>query len=123
MKLDMTAPLVGFDGLPLEQDFIGSDGKKAKRPVVLRDVIITALNSPGPRYAEESVEEKFKRGFLSVEAHTKSEIEVTVEDAAMMKKLVAASFAPLLVYRAHLALDGREMNPESKGTSGYRGVG
>jgi len=113
MKLNMKAPIIGFDGVPLEQDFTAADGKKQKRPVVLRDIIITALNTPGPRYMEETPEEKFKRGFLCIEAHTKDEIDVSAEEAAMMKRCVAAGYAPLLVYRAHLALDGKDMNPES----------
>lgn len=112
MKLNMKAPIIGFDGVQMEQEFTKSDGKKEQRGVVLRDILITALMSPGPRYAEESAEEKFKRGFLSVEAHTKDELEVSAEDAALMKRCVAAGYAPVLVYRAHLALDGKDMNPE-----------
>jgi hypothetical protein len=115
MKLDMLAQILDLDGKPIENDSLSAGKSGAGSGVVtltLRDVLVTALSAPGEGYAQETPEAKFKRGMLAVQAHTKSVLDVSAEDAAMMKRLVAAAYAPLVVYRVHLALDGNDMAPE-----------
>lgn len=81
--------------------------------VTLRDVVVTALTTPGPRYVEEPQEEKNRRGLLAVQAFSSAVLDVTVEDAAMLKRLVSVGYQPVIVYRASLALEGKDMNPEA----------
>ena len=112
MKLTVTKAILGFDSEPLTRDEkkLQADGstKVEAGPLLLRHVLVTALNAPGPRYQEETVEEKFRRGFLAIEIHVKDEVELTAEDVAMMKKLVALGWAPVIVYRANQILEQRD---------------
>lgn len=113
MKLDTTAVIRDLDGDPVEMDRQPTEVGAPLKVVTLKHVLVTALSTPqGDQYRQETAEVKFRRGFLALQIHTNPTVELTAEDVVMLKKLVADSYAPLVVYRAHLALEGKDMNPE-----------
>lgn len=114
MRIDTTEVIRDLDGDPVEMDQ-PKPTEVGERPkaVTLKHVLVTALSTPqGDQYRQEAPEVKFRRGFLALQIHTNDEVELSAEDVVMLKNLVAASYAPLVVYRAHLALEGKNMNPE-----------
>src|SRR5262245_21615164 len=91
MFIDPTTPLAQLDGTALY------DGTPDK-PLVLSSVICTALLGTHEKDANASGEEKFKWFQLATKVHGQTmPVEVTVEDASLIKKRVAMFYGALVV--------------------------
>ena len=87
MKLDFSAPILGLDGKP---DPSGA---------TLGSVSITALMATFPDEQNLSGEDKIKRYKAALIIQLGGEQEITVDDASLIKKLVAKAYGPLVVGR------------------------
>lgn len=93
MKLDVTPSIKNIDGSPL------SDAAQ------LRTVIVNALLATFPDELNLSGEDKIKRYELALAVQGNDVVSLKVEDAALVKKLVAKAFAPLVVGQVWRALE------------------
>ena len=62
------------------------------------------LNYPGEEKTERA--EKLKRGKLAEKVYNQAEIDVTVEELALMQNLVGKAYSPIVVLRVDGMLEG-----------------
>lgn len=136
MKMNMTTVLTGLDGKPLtlsdevRQALIPihamiAQGKSSEAiaapeqlipepdPLTLRSVLCNALMG---QYEDEKAlngEEKVLRWKLAQKVHSEDEPDLTVEDVALVKKLVGKAYGPVVVGPALTLLDPVSV-PEAK---------
>lgn len=92
MKIDFSAAITNLDGTP---------AKDGDADVTLGKVSCGALLATYPDEQHLSGEEKVKRFRLAETAAKGGEQEIKVEDVALLKKLIAKAFPPLVVGRAY----------------------
>jgi hypothetical protein len=92
MKIDFSALILDLEKTPL---------KDGDNDVTLGSVSCTALLATYPNETDLSGDEKVKRYRLALAASEGGEQEIKVEDAALLKKLIAKAYAPLVVGRAY----------------------
>lgn len=101
MKIDFSHVFHGLDDKPLLRE----DGK----PWTLADVSITALLRDTREEAERAplpAEQKFKHGLLAEKiAKAKEPLDITVEEAALLKHRIGEIFTSLFVMTAWRLLD------------------
>lgn len=88
----------------LSQDLKNLDGTSLPEPQTLGAVLQNALLFPYQDEPNLAGEEKMRRASLALRIHS-GDGEMTVEEIALCKKLVAKAYAPLVVLRAWQALD------------------
>jgi hypothetical protein len=91
MRLDFSAPIKALDGQPLMQD-----GKPVTLASVASGVLLMAFPDEGQTL---SADEKIQRFRLAEKVVGGGERELKVEDIALIKKLVAKAYGPLVVGR------------------------
>ncbi len=84
------------------QDKDGPDGKD----VCLSTVCVEALLAQYPDEPSLSKADKIKRGRLAERIIDQAEVEMTVEETALMQNLVAKAYGTLVVMRADAMLEG-----------------
>ena len=97
MKIDIAQHLIGYDGEPIQD---GSDG-----PLTLRSVCCSALVG---NYSDEQAlpgEDKVRRFCLAQRLHSCAHPELTVEEIALIKLLIAKGFVTSVVGSAWSKLD------------------
>jgi hypothetical protein len=92
VKIKFSAPILDMEKNPV---------KEGDKDVTLGSVSCTALLATYPDEKELSGDDKVKRFRLAEAAVAGGEQEVKVEDAALLKKLIAKAYAPLVVGRAY----------------------
>lgn len=104
MKVNFSKLVTDLDGAPLK-----AEGKT----MTIGSAIITALLAPGAaeRPSAESSGERFRLAQKVHASTSDNEIavapgEITVEEAALIKKLVGALFAPIVYGRVAEAIEG-----------------
>ena len=97
MKIETTQPLIGYDGKPLQN---GSDG-----PLTLRSVCCAALTATYQDEPNLSGEEKVRRFELARLLYREEQLDMTIEDVALLRVLVAKGYGPIVVGPAWEALD------------------
>lgn len=97
MKVDFSKPILSMKNEPIMED-----GK----PVTLSTICSSALLAPYEDEKNLDGGEKVKRFKLASQVYDGGEQEITVEDAALLKKLVAKAYTPLIVGRAYALLEG-----------------
>lgn len=75
---------------------------KARRPLTLGMVSMRALSAPEQGLAPE---ESLKRGQLAFNVYTSKAAQLTVDELAMIKRLIARAYGPIIVARAFPLLD------------------
>lgn len=101
--IDFTTVLTNLDGSPIIDGREGAEGK----PIELT-LSRAAVNALLADYADErglAGEEKLKRAQLADKVYQKKAVELTAEQTALVKKLIAKAYTPLVVLRAWAALD------------------
>jgi hypothetical protein len=98
MKINFDAPLLTLAG-----DVIIDENQ---RPFRLADAAVNALL--GTESQETPATEKVKRFNLARAIQEGGEIELDIEDLAIVKMLIGKAFAPLVVGQAFELLEGRE---------------
>lgn len=103
--VDFSAVLTDQDDKPV----IDCAGKPEecpdKNPLTLGKVALRVLTAPFDDERNISGEEKFKRGQLAMRVHNGGVVTLQAEDVALIKRLVAKGYGPLIVYRAWPLLD------------------
>ena len=117
MKINFNRPLADLDGSPLDLTTMACQlcGRpKESRPATLRGVCADALVA---RYVDEQDsrsgrdlpgEEKMKRYALALKITAADEFDVTPEELALIRTLVAKMFGPRVMGPAWAMLDLRE---------------
>ncbi|MCC6172080.1 MAG: hypothetical protein IT481_08630 [Gammaproteobacteria bacterium] len=103
--LALAAPAHAIDFTVVLQDLDGQPMQNGGKAMTLGDTVAHALLSP---YAgEESIagEEKIRRFELARKLRGAVDPALTAEDVALIKKLVAKAFAPLVVGRVWEIVD------------------
>jgi len=91
LAIDFTAPMVDLDGNPFTND------KGQPVGATLGSVAENALLAAYPDEGSLPGEEKVKRFVLARKIHEAKNVELSAEDVALIKKLIAKDFAGSLV--------------------------
>jgi len=96
MQVDFSAPILDLNGQPLVDD---------NGPVNLGVICLQALLANHDEDRNLSGLEKVRRFNLATEIHANKIVNVSAEDIALLKQLVARSFIVLVTGRAWALLD------------------
>ncbi len=107
MKLDFSQPIPALDG---------GDRKDGDKPYLLRDACVLALDRADADDKRPDGDEKSKRGHLAMRIYgAKEALHVTVEDVALIKRLVGRVFnSSILVAQIEDMLDPKDAPPDPK---------
>jgi hypothetical protein len=100
MKINVSQPLNSYEGKPLVEN---------EKPILLRSVIINALNYTTKDTKPTTAEEKMGLYELSVKVFNEDEIELSSEQISMIKKNMAEMFSPVITGQACMILEGKEL--------------
>jgi hypothetical protein len=98
-SIDFMQPMIDLTGQPIPTS------QTDKTPVTLGDVAATALLNSYPDERDITGDEKVKRFDLAVLAKGGKPVDLTAENVAKIKQLIAKSYGPLIVGRAYAILD------------------
>ncbi len=104
MRIKVTDVLTDYEGRQIY------DGKE---PVTYRKVFATALNTISEQ-DRPPAEEMARIYELSVRLYSGAEIELTIEDAVLIKEKVGKVYNPLVFGRARDVLEGKQAAPRKK---------
>jgi hypothetical protein len=100
MKVNFSAPMVDLDGKPILQGAEGSE------PAQLKHVALIALgNASDPKQPDDAAK-KMRCFDLMVKIANGGELELTPEDAALIKEKIGIGYPPLIMGRAFEHLNG-----------------
>lgn len=110
MKRNFNVALRTLDNTPLTETALTIvDGKQlpVDRPLTLASIAVNALLAPYEDERGLSGDEKVRRYKLAQAIHAAPtvEVEVSAEQIAMLKSLIAKSYAPLVVGQAYALLE------------------
>lgn len=106
--VDFTTTIKGLDGKPIPTS------ETDKTPVTLGSIAEVALIAPGG--AEPlTPEEKTRRFFLAIKIHEGKGDRLTVEELALVKKVIGAVYGPLIYGRAVELIDGTKPPETGRG--------
>ncbi len=112
--VDFKTTIKGLDGKPIPTS------ETDKTPVTLGGIAETALIAPGG-VEQLAPEEKSRRFFLALKIHEGKGDRLTVEDLALVKKVIGQIYGPLVYGRAVELIDGQNPSPAGAGGEGGRG--
>ena len=98
MQIDVTQELKTLSGAPIPVD-------ETREPFTLRAVCVNVLLGQAADERGITGEEKFKRYELARKIYNEDKPELSVEDLALLKKLIGAGYAPLVVGQAWQMID------------------
>lgn len=98
MLIDVTKVLTQFDGTPLK-DMVNGQAVDA----TFRMAFINALMAPQEK---DSAMVKVQKYDLAMRVFKNDSVELTVEEAALIKEAVGKAFAPIVVGQIYNLLDG-----------------
>jgi hypothetical protein len=101
MKIDVTRPLLGFNGKPIPA---AGEGGEA-RPLLLRDVLCMALTATVQGEQPVVGTEKVRRFVLAQRVFQETEPDLSAEDIALCKGLLDKVYGVVVVGPAWLMLD------------------
>jgi hypothetical protein len=99
MLIDVTKVLTQFDGMPLK-DMVNGEAVDA----TVRMAFINALMAPAEK---DSAVQKVAKYDLATRVYKQDKVEITVEEASLIKEAVGKSFAPIVVGQVYNLLDGK----------------
>jgi len=101
-QIDFSAPILGAEDKPIHD----CTEPNCTGPVLkLGDVASRALSATFEDERALAGDEKFKRGDLALKVGKGGMHDLTVEDIALIKKVIAKGYGPLIVIRAWTMLD------------------
>lgn len=102
MKINFSAVLRNLDGEPLMRQSQMADAQA--QPMTLANAACDALIIPDSQ--QQSGDEKAAQFALAMKIVKGGEVEITPEQATLIKKRIGAAFGPLVVGRAYELLNG-----------------
>lgn len=103
-EVDFSTILTNEDNAPIP-DCTTTDCA-GKPPLTLGRLAMHVLAANFPDEQNLSGEEKFKRGELALRVYKGGKVNISVEEAALVKKLVAKGYGPLIILKSWPMLDG-----------------
>lgn len=101
MKIDTRAQIYEFDGKPAKT--------KSGHQLTLGRIMAMAFNLSGQGVPDDL--KPAERGLLAMQCfRAEGELDLTTEEIAAVKKLIALMYPPITVAQAHALLEGKE-NP------------
>jgi hypothetical protein len=117
MFFDVSKPIIGIDGEPV----MSTDDPP--KPIAISTCIVTALTSTHQNDQNASGEDKFKWFKLASKIHDQvMPVEITVEDATIIKKRIAMFYGALVVGRVFEAIEAAGAPPPKKSKNGAKHV-
>jgi hypothetical protein len=115
MFIDVSKPIIGLDDEPVMSTDV------PPRPVLISNCIVTALTSTHQNDQQASGEDKFKWFKLATKIHEQTmPVEISVEDAATIKKRIAMFYGALVVGRVFEAIETAGAPPPKKPKNGAK---
>lgn len=100
MLVDFSQPICDLSGQPVHPD------PKSEAVMTLASVAVNSILMPRQSDANLSGEDKVKRFKLAKRIHDANEpLEINIEEAALLKSLIADSHTTLVASQALLAID------------------
>lgn len=103
-EVDFSAVLTDIDGAPIPDCPSGTNCAE-RPPLTLGRLAMNVLTATYPDEKTLSGEDKFKRGELALRVYKGGKVNLSVEDIAEIKGLVAKAYGPLIVRKAWPLLD------------------
>ena len=100
MKINVTQVLKNING----DDLIEPNEKGEVQPVLLRTVLVNALMIP---VEKDTGVQKVEKYSLAIDIQKNDEIEITAEQATMLKEVVGKPYGPVIVGPVFNLLDGK----------------
>lgn len=91
MKIDFSSVLKGLDGKELKGDL------KGEKSLTLGSVCVESLMASFPDEERLSGNDKVKRFKLAQKIYNRTPVDITVEDASLIKELIGKAYGPLIV--------------------------
>lgn len=85
-----------------------------RKPFTLRLACTRALSAVYRDEQNVSGDEKFERGVLAMKIYNEDTVELKAEEIAMVKKLVAKMYGPIVILQVHNLLEGKPAFGEKK---------
>ena len=102
MKIDFTTPIQTLDGKPI----LNNPGNQ---PATLKTITTDALLASFEDEKNITGEEKLKRYLLATRIYANPQnIDLTVEETALIKKLIGKGFGPLIVGQAYEIIESKQ---------------
>jgi len=108
MKIDLTVVMLDDNGEYLTEKKAGTE----EIPITLALIIKRALLTP---QKDDNVNAKVEKYEAFLKTANKTEAELTVEDATLIKKCIGETFAQIIVGQAYRLLEGKDSGIETKG--------
>lgn len=96
MKIDFSKAIIGLDG-----EALTNQGKDHTLGSVAVDALMLMVDGQKP-----SGKESFKRHRLATKIYDKSDVDLSIEEIALLKKLIGNVFGPAVVGPAWNLLEG-----------------
>lgn len=103
MKINVVGTVKGYDGNDLFNNTINSKGESSKKPLIYRDILSTVLNSVLPNEVF-TVDQKAKLFQLSVKIYASDEVDLSIEEAFLIKSRAEKVYNSPLFYGRICAL-------------------
>lgn len=103
LEVDFSAVMTDLDGAPIP-DCNAADCE-GKPPLTLAKIASRVLTTTFSDERDLPGEEKLKRGELATRVYKGGVVALKVEDASLLKKLIAKGYGPLIVLRTWTLLD------------------
>lgn len=100
MRVNFGAPILDLKGKPVNED-----GK----PLTLGSIACQAILMNYPDEQNLEGKEKVRRFTLAMQMVSEGESDMGIEDLALVKKLIAKAYGPLVVGRAYEIIDGPKL--------------
>ncbi len=103
MRIDVTQELVGFDGGVIREK---GDNGTSPIPMTLRSACCTALMATTPSEQNLGGDAKLQRYMLAQKLHNEESVAISIEELALIKKLVGEVFIINVVGAVWKLLEG-----------------
>ncbi len=106
--IDFSAKILDLNGAPFIDDIkcpMEKGARKCEDDAILAAIATRALMASYPDETNLGLDEKVKRFGLALKLKDGGDVKLSVEDIAMLKKLIGKAYSPLIVGRAVELLD------------------
>lgn len=100
MKIDFSQKILNLSGKGMPRE--------DKTDSMLSDFCVNALLATLPGEENLSKIDKLKRGKLAEKVYEQGEVDITVEEAALLQTLIGKAYGPLIVMRTDAMLEGNK---------------
>lgn len=108
MAIDFTKALHDLDGKPMRDEIAMAANGETHIGLTLGRAAAHALSASFEDERNLPGEQKFERGLLACKVRDDVAAELKSEQVALIKKVIAKLYGPLVVYRAYPLLDPQE---------------